>query len=174
MKRRLPPATYRTLVELYDGIDRRRLDLVLADTLDELRAVAADWPSWARSWLDLLEATDTGSGGRGSGVSDPTAGAVARRETLIAQRDDVLQYLDDALLALKAARTGMGRVARTANAAAHQQAVDAATCCAGVGLPGGLEWGNPTCRELIVYPELRLCRSCYARRWRWMQRQVTA
>lgn len=140
----------RLLDELYDGLDRRRIDDVLRDAGRELGEIGQDWPGWARSLLDLLEAADGSSQGAGAGVSDPTLGAVVRREHLTRARADVFGYLDDALVALTSARATMGRLVRTAGAAQLQRDLDAGRCTGGMGLPRSEVWGDPTCRALAL------------------------
>ena len=142
------------LDQFYDGLDRRRIDEILPDIDRELAAIAGDWPGWARSILDLLEAAEADGNrfgsGRGGSVSDPTSGIVGRREPLTRDRSDVFGHLDDALYALKQARQTMGSVALTAGAAQLQSDLDAGRCTGGMGLPRSEVWGDTACRALAV------------------------
>jgi hypothetical protein len=144
------------LGQLYDGVDRRSIDLVLAD-IDRLSAwIGSDWPSWARSVVDMLEASDVGAGARGSGVSDPTLGAVIRREPHLTRRNEVLDALEAAREALTTAQEKMGETTRTARAEELAKELRRSQCSGGMGLRGGLEWGDPTCQRLAV--QKGLCR----------------
>ena len=149
------------LDDLYDGSDRRRIDSLLSD-IERLTAwIGNDWPSWARSLLDLLEAASASSGaGRGSGVSDPTGQTSMRRASLIDRRDTVLNSLDQVVALLAAAQQAMGDVVRTANAGDLEKALRDGRCTGGMGERGAEVWGDPTCTSLA---EARrgMCRKHY-------------
>jgi hypothetical protein len=176
MTTRPHPQRAQLLAELYDGLDRKPIDEMLEALADALDQIRADWPAWARSLLDLLEAADTGqngSGGRPNGISDPTTGAVMRREELTRRRADVLGYVDDAVHAARAARNLMASTARTANAAQLVKDLAAQRCTGGMGMPGCDEWGDPTCTDLGGRRRDGLCDRHYMRRHRWQAGQTT-
>ena len=162
---------------LYDGSDRRRMPELLADIKAVVSGIDGDWPSWAQSLLDMLEAAENGQA-QGAGapgeVSDPTLGAVIRREDLTRQRADVFGYLDDAVHAIRSVRNLMAKMTRTANAAQLARDIASQRCTGGMGLPGADTWGDPTCAALGDSRRKGLCpHHVYARR-RWEADQQAA
>jgi hypothetical protein len=105
---------------------------------------------------------DTLAGGNGSGVSDPTGNVATTKARLdygdaVAMCNQLRQVANDL-------RGDMHRVLKDNDAWRMHK------CNGGFGLVGHLEWGDPTCEEIVgVQSELGLCDRHRKRRVRWQR-----
>lgn len=167
-----------TLRPLYDPTLCSTSDAhLLNHAWHDLKAMARDLEAMPDEWCRALDAwqqpanrAPMSAGGRPVGsVSDTTGNLAVEHLNALSDALALAQAVLVARSEILRIRQALGSVRVKADAHELAQAKDAARCTGGEGQPGGLVWGRPDCRELVVHLGPRLCTACYARRRRWEQ-----
>lgn len=148
---------------------------------DTATRVGDEFPNWWQAAQLALDATPTGERVAHSGgdTSNIVLSAVMGRERAVGHAEDVLAHLTEAHTHLAAAYRLMAGQTRKLNEAVLAEIKDA-TECAGMGLQGYGQWGDPLCKGVRAsatrpaevkshgLPD-ELCLECLEHRRSWLK-----
>jgi hypothetical protein len=108
-----------------------------------------------------------GDGGSSGGVSDPVGRMIAARSHVLELQDQLFNPMCGSWTLLVELS---GTVARQLLELSHAGGVretktDPTLCSGGAGMDGAIEWGDPTCEQIVH--ATGLCASCWSAHRRW-------